>query len=218
MRNKLILLSTSLMAALAIGSMPAVAAGPVDGEASLVWWMSDGTVYGEGGPELDEGGVGGRAEVWLFKRWGARAGLYRGGFDSSGDEVEYGNLDLLARVFSPTENNFVAVGLGWERIDLAPGVETSGVRVVAEGRVGLVGIVHGYGQAAYLPDMDDFAGATDVDGMEYDFGVAIEPGPFMTIRAGYRNTTLDFTDTLVLPGSPVESEAKGYHVGVGFHF
>ncbi|MDH3283668.1 MAG: hypothetical protein OEQ13_02935 [Acidobacteriota bacterium] len=216
--RKTTLLMTGFIAAIVIGTLPGLAAGPVDGEASLVYWMSDGAVFGDGGPELDEGTVGGRAEVWVFERWGARAGLYRAGFESGSDNIDYGNLDLLARVFSPTENNYVAVGLGWERIDLAPGVETSGVRVVAEGRMGLFGIVHGYGQAAYLPEMDDFFGASDVDGMEYDLGVAVEPGPFMTIRAGYRNTTLDFTDTLFVPGAGVESEAKGYHFGVGFHF
>ncbi|UCF68677.1 MAG: outer membrane beta-barrel protein [Acidobacteriota bacterium] len=198
------------------------ALGPVDGEVGVVWWANeqsmglDGTSVGS-----DADALGGRAEVWLVDRWGVRAGLYRAENDMLGDEkTDYGSLDVMARVLSVTERNYLAVGVGWEQIEFGSGAgdETSGLRVIAEGRLGFGGIVYGYGQAAYMPSLDDFPGAKDVDGMEYDLGVSVEPAPFVSLRVGYRTTTVDFQGDGALIAGNYSVETDGFHAGVGLHF
>ena len=215
MTRKIFIVIGALVASAVAGSVAGQAAGPIDGEAAVVYWMSDGTALGDGGPELDSGAISGTAELWLFDRWGARAGIYQAEFADFDEDVQYGSLDVMAKVFELTRNNYLALGVGWEDIELRS-AETSGLRIVAEGRVGFASMVYGYGQAAYLPKLDEFPGFEDVNGTEFDLGVAVEPMPFLTIRAGYRNTTIDYKETLF--SQDIESEAKGYHLGLGFHF
>ncbi|NIM61698.1 MAG: hypothetical protein GTO30_08605, partial [Acidobacteria bacterium] len=53
---------------------------------------------------------------------------------------DYTSVDVMWRPFSPTQNNYVAVGLGWQQMDLNTiGLQgdTGGVRVNVDGRIGL---------------------------------------------------------------------------------
>ncbi|RMG43332.1 MAG: hypothetical protein D6718_12470 [Acidobacteria bacterium] len=204
-----------LLAAIAVAcAAPAVALalGPVDGEVTVGYWLNDQSMAG-----LSNGAdaMSGRAELWLFDRWGARAALFTSDPDTA-DRTRYGSVDVMLRLLSPTENNFLAVGLGWEDVDL--GTEnTSGARVVAQGRLSLVGILHAYGEVAYMPSLDDLTTARDLKGQEFDVGFGLEPAPFVTLRVGYRSTSIDMTS--VDPGlGSMTLESNGYHAGVGIHF
>jgi hypothetical protein len=216
MSGKLPAAAFAITVSVLAGTVSSPAAGPVDGEVVAIYWATDGDALGESGPELDGGALSGTAEIWLFERWGARVGLYEAEFADLDEEVSYTSADLLAKILKLSRNNYVAVGVGWEDIELASVVETSGPRFVAEGRVGLGGLVYGYAQVAYLADLDEFDGGEDVDGTEFDLGIVVEPLPFLTLRAGYRNTTIEFTATA--SGQQIESEAEGFHAGVGIHF
>jgi len=222
-----------LVALLGLASAPALAMGPVDGEVGAVWWASDFDV--SSGASADAGAPGFRAEVWLFQRWGVRAERYSSDLDEfDGRDSDYTSVDFRWRAFSPSENNYFAIGVGWQRMDLATiGLDgdTSGARLGAEGRISLGGLVYLYGQGSYLPSLDD-APAVDplmgyfenLDGYELEAGVSWKMAPFVSLRAGYRAQTVNFTLTGFepIPDGPTEidgeTESTGFLAGLSFRF
>lgn len=200
---------------------PAWALGPVDGEVTALYWLSDTEV---GDTSESSSALGGRAELWFVKKLGVSAGLYRPSPEGSleGTDFDYKNLDIKWRLLSPTENNFLAVGAGWQKIDFDDnGVEadTSGPRLVAEGRVGLVNILYFYGRGAYLPDLDDMEVGlvtfTDGKGHELEFGLQVKPMPFVQFFAGYRIQEESFDGPL---GFDIDLKHDGIVVGAGINF
>ena len=215
---------------------PVLALGPVDGEIGTIWWAgevrSDDALSGY---RSDAGAPGYRAELWFVDRYGLRAGLYESDPDAIGrDSSTYTSLDLLWRPLSVTENNYLAVGAGWQEMDLA-GIglsgDTSGVRLNVEGRVALIGLVYAYGQGSYMPAMDDAPAGDpllgrfeEISAQELEAGVAWKMFPFVSMRAGYRNQQLDYTRRgfVPLPGGPTEidgsTETDGWLLGLTFNF
>lgn len=215
---------------------PALAMGPIDGEVGAVWWASDFDVSsGDSSVSADAGAPGFRAEVWLFQRWGVRAERYSSNVDEfDGPDSDYTSVDFRWRAFSPSENNYFALGVGWQQMDLATiGLDgnTSGVRLGAEGRISLGGLVYLYGQGSYLPSLDDTPAVDpllgrfeNLDGYEFEAGVAWKMAPFVSLRAGYRAQTINFTLTGFepIPDGPTEidgdTESTGFLAGLSFRF
>lgn len=186
---------------------PVLAAGPIDGEVSAVWWANDFDTKSEtASTSTDAGAPGLRAEMWMFNRYGLRASQFGSDPDGS-DGADYTSVDVMWRALSPTENNFLAVGLGWQQMDV-DGLDeaTSGARVTVEGRVSLMGMLYAYGHGSYLPSLSDTDAADpqqgefrDLDGYEYELGVAWNAMPFMDVHAGYRVNNMSFTQEAVAP-------------------
>jgi hypothetical protein len=144
------------------------------------------------------------------------------------------NVDFLWRPISPTSSNFVAVGAGWQQMDLATiGLdgETQGARALVEGRVGLLGPVYFFGLGSYLPSLDDTSASDpalgqfrDMSGYELDAGVAVTFLPFVSLRAGYRTQAIEYTRSgyVPLPGEPPsmdgEVDSSGSVAGLSFKF
>ena len=218
-----VLLMSSIVAA------PALALGPMDGEVGALWWANE---YETEGVSADAGVPGMNAELW-WKSVGVRAQVL-GDVDEVNSSSDYTALDVMWKAFSPTENNFFAVGLGWQDMGFtavdptltnAFSGDAAGVRVALEGRVGIVGMVYAYGQAAYLPDMGDASDSltldeyNDMDGLEYEVGVSWKPAPFVSVRGGYRENQLDYTRRdLGGAENDESSDSSGFLLGVGFHF
>lgn len=216
---------SSALAAAAVGllvSAPALAAGPLDGEVDALWWGNDFEAHGV---SEEAGAPGFRASLWFQERYGVRAGQFSSETDDFGsDTAEYTAVDVLWRAFAPAEHNYVAVGLGWQQMDLAAlGLEgsTSGMRVSVEGHLGLIGIMRAYGQGAYMPSLDDtpatFGGDfQDMEAMEYELGLAFKVAPFMSVKAGWRSHALDYT-LPAFEGSPTDAPdgAQTYTSGSG---
>lgn len=221
MKRSCVLAVTALFLGLVMTG-PAVALGPLDGEVGAVYWAND---FDVNNISSDSGAPGFRGEIWMMKKYGVRAGMYSSEYDDfGGGSSDYASVDLLWKPISPTENNFLAFGLGWQQTDLSDigfDGDTSGIRVAAEGRVGLGGLFHGYLQAAYIPELDTTAAADgisgpfeDVESMEYELGVSWKAAPFVSVRAGYRETSVDF----VQDGGGGTAESSGFLLGLGFHF
>ncbi len=204
---------------------PALAVGPVDGEVGALWWNNDfDAELGSQNASASAGAPGFRGEVWLFEDYGMRAALFESDPDGAGDKTDYTSIDLMWKAFSPTENNYFAFGVGWEDADLA-GIETSGARLSVEGSVGIITVLQAYGQASYLPSMDEFEATPevsfeDMNGHELELGLAWNAAPLVNVRAGYRQTVMDFTevDSLLAQKTDGSTESKGLLVGVGLRF
>jgi len=194
---------------------PSWALGPADGEIGLLWWSNDfSTDVSEG--ETEGGAFGGHAEVWWDDAWGLKGSLYRSDLEDTGFEsTDHLSIDVKRRLFSLTDNSFVAVGLGWEDIDLEDGTDSSGARLLLEGRVGVLGTLYLYGQTAWFPSLDDAGQRTDLNGNEYEAGLSYDPFPFLSLRAGYRRFKLDFDDST---GTGISSETRGFIFGAGLHW
>lgn len=184
------------------------AAGPIDGQISLSWWANDFDAdLGNG--EINAGAFGGRAQLWWNETWGLKGALHRSDLaDSAGaDDINYLSIDLQRRLISVTEHNFIAAGVGYENLGLSDGSDTQGLRLSLEGRLGIVGAVYAYGQTAWIPVFEDNATREDLDALEFEAGIGFSPLPFVTLGAGWRKFSLDFTDSAT--GSERQANASG---------
>ncbi len=223
------------VSALVLTAGGAWAMGPVDGEIGAVYWANDFDSRGVASFSSGANAPGFRAELWLFQRYGLRAGQYRSDVDDfSLDTADYTSLDFMWRAFSPTENNFFALGVGWQEMDLGTiglSGETSGARISAEGRIGVAALVYLYGQASYLPELDDTDAAVtalgrfeSLSGHEYELGVSWKMAPFVSLRAGYRSQNVEFTQTRLDPllgfGTEMDGEVEsgGFLAGLSLRF
>lgn len=194
---------------------PGYALGPLDGEITIDWWSNelsgdpfDGT--------LDAGTLSLRAETWWDQKWGVRGGLSLSDIDDSQLEDRHRfNFDVKRRLISPTDNTFIAAGLGWENLRLENGENSQGVRLSLEGRLGLGGFATLYGESILLPNLDDADGYRDLSATEFEAGVVFDPLPFVSIRAGYRQFELDYN---LSSGRSGESSSQGIIIGTGIHW
>ena len=216
----------------ALATPATLAVGPVDGEFGTIWWANEfdstgGTTAIDG---EDGGAPGYRGELWLFDRYGFRAAVFNADLDDiNAESSDYTSIDLLWKPLSFTKNNFIAVGAGWQDMDLqsiglADG--TSGLRLSAEGRIALAGLVYAYGQGSYFPDLDNSAAMIaadgtfqDLEGTEFEVGIAWKAFPFVNLRAGLRTTSVDFTR--VTPAAERfegEADTEGFFGGLSVTF
>jgi hypothetical protein len=208
----------ALTAVFLLASSSALALGPVDVEGRVMYWQGDSDF--DGGVD-DFTGYGAEFDLWFTNKLGVTAALWpvEGDGMLDGLSKDYMSLDVKWRLFSPTEHNYLAVGAGYQDIDISTpfgDFDTSGFRLVVEGNVGLVGILQGYGTLAYMPSMDELDTVFDTGtAMEYEFGVQVKFA-ILGIYAGYRvhDVEWDFNDG---PGS-VTLKDDGFVAGVGFEF
>ena len=122
----------------------------------------------------------------------------------------------------------VAFGVGWQQFDLSTiGLDgdTSGARVTAEARAS-IGVAYVYGQASYQPSLDDAPASDllggvfeDLSAYEVELGVSWQFMPLMSLRAGYRQQSVDFTRSGTISGDfNADAESSGFLVGFGAHF
>ncbi len=199
---------------LLISSGGSFAVGPLDGEASIDWWGNElsGNPFDN---TLDAGTLSLRAEGWWNKKWGIRGGLYLTDIDAPQfDDPRRISLDVKRRFLSPTDNTFVAAGLGWENLGLESGETSNGIRLSLEGRFGLGGIATLYGESIWMPSFSSVNGLSNVSGIEFETGVVFDPFPFLSVRAGYRRFRLNYD----LNNDSGNSISQGLLIGAGIHW
>ncbi|MFC1681754.1 hypothetical protein ACFL1S_08265 [Pseudomonadota bacterium] len=188
----------------------------VDGSAYLSWWSNNFSANAVDA-SFDAGTVGADAELWWRQRWGIKGSYYKSDVveSNSGDGPDFFSIDVKRRLISLTENNFLALGLGWQTVDLAKDGDTQGYRFLLQGGLGLTPVLSVYGHAAWLPGMVESDEIGDPKGLEFEAGIAVKPFPFVSFRAGYRTFTLDYVS---LDGANETSKSKGIIVGAGVTF
>ena len=117
--------------------------------------------------------------------------------------------------------SFIALGAGWQQIEIdamGESVDSSGIRLVADGNVGVGKLVYLYGEYVYYLEMDGFSiegmSTGDLDGYEFEFGVSIKPFPFLNLKAGYRISEFEYD----FDGGTETWTPDGYYAGVSFNF
>lgn len=216
-----------VVAALATIATTALAAGPVSGEVTALYWASNSTIADAESEHSYDAAA--RAELWFVKKFGLSASWYRPQPDNGAavgvESMQYANLDFKWRYLSPTQNNFFALGAGWQQVDVNGGYafagdeSTAGPRVVAEGRVCFVKILYGYARGAWLPTLQDWTSTAagdlrDGDGFEAEAGLQIKPAAFIQIFLAYRMSHTSFEGA----SGPVTFDHDGPVVGFGFNF
>lgn len=198
---------------------PAMALGPVDVEAGVVYWMQDVDFQtGAAGLTLDGDDIGLFAEIWIGDI-AIRGAQYSTDVGEQGLDftIDWQSIDVRWKALELTDSNYVAIGAGVQRITiegLGGNDDSSGFRVSAAARFGLGRLFAIYGDAAYYVSMDDFSNGTNVDGYEAEVGLSVKPAPFLNIRAGYRKSSVDYT----LGSVDREIAPDGFLAGVTVNF
>jgi hypothetical protein len=215
-RTTLILAILSL--ACLVAPSTALALGPVDVDAKLLYWFGEMEIEGES-DNMD--GVGLDVDVWFTNRLGATVLYYptSGGGDLTTLDTDYLSLDLKWKLFAPSDNSHIAVGLGYQdnELDLMfQSFDTSGYRVFVEGAVGFTDTIQGYASYVFMPDMSSLDdGLDDGDGSEYELGVRFAVKR-LDIYAGYRAHNMSFDETG--GGFTADIDNDGFVTGIGFRF
>ena len=195
---------------------PSYALGPVDGELILSLWNNQfESDLLEG--DVDVGSLTASGELWIGDNWGLRLARY----ENDLEETEFENqsrlqFELRRRLLSISDNNFLAFGVGAEKIDLLNGESTSGLRLSAEARVAFTPITYLYARGALLPAMEDAGGFQDITGKEIEVGLSFTPLPFLSIKAGYLTLDLDYENSTTGAGGSTRSD--GLLIGAGIHW
>jgi hypothetical protein len=158
---------------LALFSFNSYGLGPVDGGIGVSWWGTDFEADFSDA-EIDAGSKFVYGEGWLGDKWGIRGAWYDS--DLEGELLSNQtriNLELRRKLFSASDNNFLALGAGLESLDLSNGSGAEGLRLSAEGRFGVPGPFLFYGRYALAPDMGDAGSFGDISSSELDLGIHI---------------------------------------------
>ena len=203
-----VVLMTSLLV-----TAPAKALGTVDGEVGVFTWVVDD--YQD--TSVNSPLTGGYGELWLGERWGFRTALYRISEDSvSMAPDEQTLVDFKYRLVTATDNTFLAVGLGWERNRFGAEGDASGARIMAEGRVGVLGFLRFYAEAGWAPALGDLGSRRDLSSISVETGLVLDPFPFVDLRLGWRYQITDYTG--VITGSQASEGSYGVLLGGGIHW
>ena len=201
-----------LMAGLLV-TLPVRALGPVDGEVGVFTWVVDD--YED--TSVNSPLTGGYGELWLGERWGLRAALYRVSEDSvSMAPDEQTLIDFKYRLVNATDNTFLAVGLGWEQDRFGAEGDASGARIMAEGRVGVLGFLRFYAEAGWAPSLGDLGSRRDLSSISVETGLVLDPFPFVDLRLGWRYQITDYTGAIT--GSGASEGSYGVLLGGGIHW
>ena len=226
--NRRISLGLLAAAAVVLPTTFTLAAGPVSGEVTALYWASNSSIESSGSTISDHSyDPAARAQLWFVKKVGLSADWAKPEADyntGSNTSMQYSNLDFKWRFLSASQNNFFALGAGWQQVDVnGTGLSsdrTSGVRLVADGRVSFVKVLYGYGRAAYLPRLKDWNDGvstfSDGKGYEAELGLQIKPSAFIQIFIAYRKADTTFTDSV--SGSDVHFDHDGPMLGFGVNF
>ena len=194
-------------------TVPAKALGPVDGEVGVFTWVVDD--YQD--TSVNSPLTGGYGELWLGERWGFRTALYRISEDSvSMAPDEQTLVDFKYRLVNATDNTFLAVGLGWEQNRFGAEGDASGARIMAEGRVGVLGFLRFYAEAGWAPSLGDLGSRRDLSSISVETGLVLDPFPFVDLRLGWRYQITDYTGAIT--GSAASEGSYGVLVGGGIHW
>lgn len=192
------------------------ALGPVDGEIIISLWNNQFESDVLDG-EVDAGSLTASGELWIGDNWGLRAARYEADLEETAiSNQSRTQFELRRRFFSLSDNNFFAIGVGAESIDLLNGESSDGLRLSAEARLAVTPLTYIYGRGAYLPDMSDAGNFSNLTGSEVEVGVSLTPFPFISIKAGYMRLNLDFDNDET--GSASSTESDGFLIGAGIHW
>jgi hypothetical protein len=191
------------------------AIGPVDVELGALYW---GASTDNGFANESSGAPGGFGNLWLKNSLGFGASRYdvSPGGTLAGTDEDFTTVDVRWRWLSASRNNFIALGLGAERVGIVDDATTA-PRVSVEGRVS-VKIVYFFARGAYLPTM----GSMSIQGLPYDGrtgyelegGLAVKPAAFISIYAAYKSNNIDLTG----PTGDVSLTSSGPAAGLVFSF
>lgn len=191
---------------------PAYSLDPLDGSAGLGWWFQNDLV-GTDDESPMAAAANGAAEVWWSRNWGIRGARHPYALGETGiDFSEHLSIDFKRRFLTPTDNGFLSLGAGWQSIDLDSGESSSGLRLTAEGRFGLGGVVSLYGQTSWWPELDDLGTHSNLEGQEFEAGLIYDPAPSLSLKLGFRRFRLGYEQG----GIPGSAESEGVILGAGF--
>ncbi len=157
------------------------------------------------------------SQDWLNEKLTGQSSIYQANkLDTGLNDTDQWTIDIKRRLLSATENTYISMGLGWNDIVMNEGESTSGMRFVAEGRVGIYGPAYLFGQAAVSPWMTDAGNNFAPFGKELELGLAVTPLPSMSFKAGYRSYWLDSSD--LSSDTTSTSKTDGFYLGGGFHW
>ena len=128
-------------------------------------------------------------EYWTKNKWGIS-----GNFSSNDESVLLGapknsellNIDINRQLLrSKNKENYLAVGLGWQSVDVDDSVDADGVRLSLLGKYSLAKRIQFYGTSSWFPEE---IGSSDssLSGYNLEAGLLYKPKSRLSLQAGFR--------------------------------
>lgn len=169
-----------------------------DYQPNLMWLSSDLSVPAFDRSNSYDSSFLGSGEIWS-KNWGLSTQLLENDNQVFGlpDDSSILSFDVKRR-FSVRDNSLIEVGLGWQEFNIESLLESSGPRISLGGSFEFGNAFTVYGSTAWYPDVeDDFRPKQSGQAYELEAGVLYKPLPSLSLKAGYRQFSLDSSDRLL---------------------
>jgi hypothetical protein len=134
----------------------------------------------------------GSGEIWS-KNWGLSTQFLENENQVFGlpEDSSIFNIDVKRR-FAVRDNSQIEVGLGWQEFNIDSLLETKGARISLGGSMDFGSAFTVYGSTAWYPDIEeDFSKGESGSAVELEAGLLYQPFPSLSLKAGYRQFSLD---------------------------
>ena len=191
-RRSILVLGTGLAALLSFSNANADDQA-LEARPSLMWLSGDTNVSVFDDSQYNS--FLGEGEYWS-ENWGITAKLMQ---NEDNDvfglpkDSEYFNFDVKRRFGNQDASNF-ELGLGWQELNIDSQLQASGPKVSLSGRLNIFDSIQVYGQTAYFPELEDDLQNSVATGYEFEAGLLYQPLPSVSLKAGYRQFSLDLDD------------------------
>lgn len=154
-----------------------------------------------------------KAELWSKSRWGLSGSL------SKNDTQLFGvpKNSLLSSVNlnrqllrSKNKTDYLALGIGWQGIDIKDTVEADGLTISLSGKYSVAKSFQLYGSSSWFHDLETNSRLQDIDGYNLEAGILFKTRSKLSFKAGYKVFDLE--------GDFNSSNSASFQLGTSLNF
>ncbi|MGH1543755.1 MAG: hypothetical protein ACRBHB_25370 [Arenicella sp.] len=135
-----------------------------------------------------------KAEYWSKSKWGVSGNFTNNDTQLFGEPAssEIKNIDVNRQLFrSRNSANYLAVGLGWQEIDIANEINAEGPSFSLLGKLNFANSFQVYGTSSWFPELDKTTSRDNLSGYQLEAGLLFKHRSSLSLKAGVRVLDLD---------------------------
>lgn len=165
------------------------------------------------GAKLNQDNYSAKAEIWTNNNWGLIGSIEVNGLEiiDSPKNSETKSIDLKRKLInSEKSNSFLALGLGWQDINLDEDIDAEGINISLLGKWSFSDNFQVYGKGAIFEGLNNDDSNYSVSGYRFETGVKYKVGKKLSFSAGVK--VQDFEDQQTNTRNSSSSLLLGTHL------